>query len=325
MDRTERKEARVERRAEARSELKDPAYEIFIGVLSLLSIFNIVAIYAFYDDPSMQTVLQVMNGLFSLIFLGDFIYRMITAEKASRYFFRLWGWADLLASLPLPQLKILRIFRLLRVYRLLRELGPRTVWRLLVRDRADSALMVLLLMGVFVLQFGSLAVLGVEKGADGSNIETASDALWYTIVTISTVGYGDQYPVTELGRMIGAGIIVIGVGIFGTFTGYLANVFLGPRKDDGEADAAESGDETAASRAEQAVEDEERTHPASRGVAAGAASGAVARGVKEAADAAAEAEAEDAVAAAAAREARLRELLARSEETIAEMRELLRR
>ena len=62
---------------------------------------------------------------------------------------------------------------------------------------------------------------------------TASDALWYTIVTISTVGYGDQYPVTNPGRIVGVVIIVVGVGIFGTFTGYLANLFLAPRKDDG--------------------------------------------------------------------------------------------
>ncbi len=318
MDRTERKQARAERRTQARAELKDPAYEIFIGVLSLLSIVNIVLVYAFHDDPSMQTVLQVMNALFSLIFLGDFIYRMITAEKASRYFFRMWGWADLLASLPLPQLKILRIFRLLRVYRLLRELGPRTVWRLLVRDRADSALMVLLLMGVFVLQFGSLVVLAVEKGADGANIESASDALWYTIVTISTVGYGDQYPVTDVGRLIGAVIIVVGVGIFGTFTGYLANVFLGPRKDDG--DDADTGD--AAQAADDTDADDDRAHPARHGVAAGAVSGAVARGVQEAADAAGD---DDDPEASAAREARLRELLAQSERTLAEMRELLPR
>ena len=52
------------------------------------------------------------------------------------------------------------------------------------------------------------------------------------LVTISTVGYGDQYPVTGSGRLIGVLIIVIGVGIFGTFTGYLANLFLSPSKKD---------------------------------------------------------------------------------------------
>ena len=90
----------------------------------------------------------------------------------------------------------------------------------------------LLLMGIFVLQFGSLTMLRIEQNAPGANITTASDALWYTIVTISTVGYGDQYPVTNPGRIVGVGIIVVGVGIFGTFTGYLANFFLAPKKKD---------------------------------------------------------------------------------------------
>ena len=144
-----------------RSELKSIGYEIFIGILSILSIVNLV---------------------------------------------------------------------LIRVYRLLRDVGIRTIGRALIKDRAGSSLYVLLLMGVFVLEYGSLAILRVELGAPEANITTASDAIWYTIVTISTVGYGDQYPVTNEGRIIGAVIIVVGVGIFGTFTGYLADFFLSPRK-----------------------------------------------------------------------------------------------
>ena len=85
-------------------------------------------------------------------------------------------------------------------------------------------------MGILVLEFGSLEILHVEQNAPGANITTASDALWYTIVTISTVGYGDRYPVTNEGRIVGSLIIVVGVGIFGTFTGYLANLFLSPRR-----------------------------------------------------------------------------------------------
>jgi voltage-gated potassium channel len=119
-----------------------------------------------------------------------------------------------------------------RVYRLMRDVGPRNILRTLVRDRAGSALLILLLMGILVLQFGSLLMLYFEQYAPGANITSASDALWYTIVTISTVGYGDQYPVTDAGRLWGSVIIVIGVGIFGTFTGYLANLFLSPRKGD---------------------------------------------------------------------------------------------
>ena len=239
--------------ARARSELKSTGYEIFIGVLSLLSIANIVMMYTIVNDDALDAVLWLMNGLFSVIFLVDFTYRLVTAPQRGAYFFRHFGWADLLASIPLPQLKILRVFRLMRVFRLLRELGPRAVVRTLVNDRAGSALFALLIMGVLVLQFGSLVMLYVEQYAPGANITTASDALWYTVVTISTVGYGDQYPVTDLGRIFGGVIIVVGVGIFGTFTGYLANLFLSPRKDLGD----EGGERPAAEAAVPATTTEE--------------------------------------------------------------------
>ena len=196
-----------------------------------------------------------MNAILSGIFLIDFTYRLFTAESKSGYFFRRFGWADLLASLPFQQVKILRIFRLVRVFRLLRAYGVKNIGRSLLRDRAGSALLTLLLMGILVLEFGSLGILNVEQNASGANITTASDALWYTIVTISTVGYGDRYPVTNEGRIIGSLIIVVGVGIFGTFTGYLANLFLAPSKKPAAAPtAARDGRRTAQGRPAQGAD-----------------------------------------------------------------------
>ena len=216
--------------AARRSELKSTNYEIFIGILAMLSIFNLVVTFAFLKDPALQMVMEVMNALLSAIFMTDFLYRLFTARSKSEYFFRQYGWADLLSSLPFEQLKVLRLFRLWRVYLMMREIGPKKVFSSLLKDRAQSALLTLLLAGIFVLEFGSLWMLRIEEYAKGANITTASDAIWYTIVTISTVGYGDQYPVTNAGRMLGALIIIVGVGIFGTFTGYLANLFLSPAK-----------------------------------------------------------------------------------------------
>ena len=213
-------------------------YEIFVGVLSILSIVNIFLGY-FYQDADMKGILDIMNGLFSIIFLGDFAYRMLTVPSKSQYFFRDFGWADLFASLPLPQFKILRVFRLFRVYRLMTKIGPKVIVNTLVKDRAGSALYVLLLMGILVLEFGALAVLKWEKVNPDANIKTASDAVWYVMVTISTVGYGDRYPTTDLGRIMGALVIIIGVGIFGTFTGFLANFFLSPAKKEEEEAAPE--------------------------------------------------------------------------------------
>jgi len=133
----------------------------------------------------------------------------------------------------------------------MREFGFKNIVRSLVKDRAGSALVTLLLMGILVLEFGSLQILYLEQKSPDANIQNASDALWYTIVTISIVGYGDQFPVTNPGRLMGTLIIVIGVGIFGTFTGYLANLFLSPRAEEPAAEKTQPAADEAQDRLAQ--------------------------------------------------------------------------
>ncbi len=98
---------------------------------SILSIVNMVLAFLF-RDPFMQTVVGVMNGVFMPIFFADFCYRFFTAQSKSQYFFRNFGWADLLSSLSFPNTKILRVFRLWRVIRLMRNFGLRNLARGLV-------------------------------------------------------------------------------------------------------------------------------------------------------------------------------------------------
>ena len=185
-----------------------------------------------------------MNAIFSIIFLADFTYRIFTAPSALAYFFRHFGWADLLASLPFAQFKILRVFRLVRVYRLLREVGIRTIGRTLLQDRAGSALYVLLLMGILVL--------AVRQPHDARHRAERPGREHHDRLGRPLVH--DRHdldrrlrrplPGHRLGRLCGVVIIVVGVGIFGTFTGYLANVFLGPN--DAAKDEDKDEDEDAA-------------------------------------------------------------------------------
>jgi voltage-gated potassium channel len=213
--------------AEERAGLKNPGYEIFIAALSVLSIVNLVLVFVI-QDQDLDYVLAIMNAPITIIFLLDFLYRLKSAPSKSYYFWRNWGWADLLASLPFQQTKILRLFRLVKVYRLLQEYGTRNIIRSLIKDKAGSALLSLLFIAILVLEFGSLLMLRLEANVEGANITSASDAIWYIIVTMSTVGYGDEFPITNPGRVLGTVIIIVGVGIFGTLTGYLANLFLSP-------------------------------------------------------------------------------------------------
>ena len=79
-----------------------------------------------------------------------------------------------------------------------------------------------------MLILGSISILQVETVPE-SNIKTASDAIWWAFTTITTVGYGDVYPVTAGGRVIAALLIITGVGLFGTFTGFVAAWFVGDK------------------------------------------------------------------------------------------------
>lgn len=224
-------------------ELKGIGYELFIGALSILSIFNLVALLIFSGDSNIATVLGIMNAIMFPIFLGDFFYRLFTTESKSGYFFRGFGWADLLSSLPFPNAKILRLFRLWRVYRLFKEFGVSNLFREIITQRAQNALLTVSFLVLCVLEFGALSVLYAEQNAPDANIKSASDAIWWTYVTITTVGYGDRFPVTNWGRIVGIFVMTAGVGLFGTLSGFLANSFLTPPKQKAANESAE-GDAT---------------------------------------------------------------------------------
>ena len=210
-------------------ELKSIPYELFIGSLSVLSIFNI-AIHTFVKDIGVLGILIVINIILSVIFLVDFFYRIITARSRKEYFIHQFGWADLLASIPIPQLKALRLFRLFRVYRLLQALGVKRVFYEFIKTRGGSALLTIFLIAFLVFEFGGIFVLIAERNATDANILTSSDALWWIMATVTTVGYGDTYPVTNAGRIVGVLVMITGIGLFGTLTGFLANLFLSPKE-----------------------------------------------------------------------------------------------
>jgi voltage-gated potassium channel Kch len=211
-------------------ELKGIGYELFIGALSILSIANLIMMLVLRDDGSLETVLQIMNAIMFPIFLGDFLYRFFTSENRANYFFRGFGWADLLSSLPFQQVKIFRVFRIWRVVRLFMEFGAKNLVREFVTHRAENALLTVGFLVLCVLEFGSLGVLSAERSSPDANIKSASDAIWWAYVTITTVGYGDRFPVTNWGRIVGIFVMTAGVGLFGTLSGFLANSFLSPPK-----------------------------------------------------------------------------------------------
>jgi voltage-gated potassium channel len=211
-------------------ELGNPGYELFIVGLSIVSLVNFVISFLPIDQ-NVKIIAQIVDTPISLILLIDFTRRLLRSHPRRAYFIDNGGWLDLLGSLPLSQLKIFRLFRVVRVVRLLRVHGGREILRSVLRHRADNALRIIVFLVIVLLEFGSISVLEAERSAPTGNIKTGGEALWWAFVSVTTVGYGDYYPVTAWGRAFAVLILAAGVGLFGALSGYLANFFLSPSEE----------------------------------------------------------------------------------------------
>ena len=211
-----------------RGDLKSTSYEFFMLAVAILSIANLPLLIVFpWGSQSWQLVVFVEAAL-TLIFVIDFGYRLKTAPSKWGYFYGQKGFLDLLSCAP--ALRIFRLFRIVRAVRITRQLGGPRVLRELRQELASGALYLVIFVGILVLEVCGLLELYFEEDAPGANITTAGDALWWGYVTATTVGYGDQYPVTRGGRLTGLIMLTVGVALFATFSGFLASTFLSPRK-----------------------------------------------------------------------------------------------
>jgi voltage-gated potassium channel len=220
-----------------RPELGNPGYELFIVGLSIVSLVNLV-ISLVPADANVESIALIMDLPISAILLFDFTRRLVRSHPRRAYFIADGGWLDLLGSLPFSKLRIFRLFRVVRVVRLLHAKGGRAILRSVMRHRADNALLIILFLVIVLLEFGSMSVLVAERSSPDANIKTGGEALWWAFVSITTVGYGDFYPTSTWGRTFAIFILAAGVGMFGALSGFLANFFLSPAKEDVETSAA---------------------------------------------------------------------------------------
>lgn len=198
---------------------------ILILVLSVYVLLALVADTFFKLPPEVSKILGYTDNGICLVFLFDFTLRYHRA--ANKLAFMKWGWIDLIASIPTFNfMRAGRLFRLIRLIRLLRAFrSTKHIIHHVFKNRIQGTLTSVAIIAVLMLLFSSVAILQFETDPD-SNIKTAGDALWWSYVTITTVGYGDKYPVTTEGRVIAVVLMTVGVGLFGTFTAYVSSWFV---------------------------------------------------------------------------------------------------
>lgn len=204
-------------------------FELFVFALVSLSVLNSIALM-FELESQQRQVIAIVNLSISVFLLVDAIIRAVRAPNKRRFFLTLHGWLYFVGSLPIPFFGLFRMLQTGLMARNLRRSDYSSMSQVVVKRRAQSTLLAVLLAVILVLELGAILILRVEQGTEAANIQTASDALWWGIVTVATIGYGDRYPVSNEGRVVGVFMIVAGVALFSAITSFLAQWFLAPRR-----------------------------------------------------------------------------------------------
>ena len=179
-------------------------------------------------EAYMFEALDLLAAVIYLIFVVDLVLRVIAAGKelltlAGWIVFLKENWLMLLATL-LPAFRSLRVLRVILV---LRGLTP------FLKTRSSKVGMVVGVSLPLVIYTSALSVFEAERYADGANITSFGEAIWWALASVTTVGYGDRFPVTDDGRFVATFLMIIGIGLFSSLTALLAAWVMGQKNDQG--------------------------------------------------------------------------------------------
>nr|WP_274704479.1 ion transporter [Salinimicrobium profundisediminis] len=218
-------------------------FDVFIISLILLNILALVLESVIPIKQQYHEQFVLFETFSVLIFTLEYVLRVWSANVKPKYSRSVIGnfkyactplaVIDLLAILPfyLPflgiDLRLLRMFRIFRVFRLFKIARYLTALELMERVliKKKEELMVSLIFTVFLLLLASTLMYYVENEAQPEHFSSIPETMWWGIATLTTVGYGDMYPVTGLGQFLGGIIAIIGIGLFALPTGILAAGF----------------------------------------------------------------------------------------------------
>ena len=202
-------------------------------VILIFSIFSlaILPIQMFYKGS--EDVLLIIDSadiVLCSFFFADFLKQLFQA-KGSRLAYMKYGWIDLLSSIPsIPVLQIGRIFRILRLLKVMRQVSKLSdLTEGLFRNPTAGAFAVTSVLAVSTVFMSAFLVLEAEYNVPEAKIRTAGDALWWAVTTVTTVGYGDVYPITAAGRYVGVVTMLVGIAVAGSLTAAMASLLIRKR------------------------------------------------------------------------------------------------
>lgn len=198
-------------------------------LLAMVSV-SLIVIEALQElSPHQRELFERVDLVIASLFLAEFVYRLLRAENRRRFWAR--SWWELLAAIPVTSdmartLRGVQLFRVIRFIRVLRivRLGVR-LHVLLARMRAfgKATHLVTITVTVTIIIFGGAVAFHYFEFGHNPNVKSFWDSAWWSLITVTTVGYGDIYPMTGEGRVIAAALLLIGLAAFGVFTASIAS------------------------------------------------------------------------------------------------------
>lgn len=199
----------------------------FLIIVSLIS-FTIETL----PNLSLQFkyILSLVEIISVIIFSIEYILRIIVADNKLKFIFSFYGFIDLLAIFPfyvahgidLRSIRIFRLFRLFRAFKILRYSRAMQKFRQAFISIKEE-LVLFFIAAIFLLYISSVGIYYFEVDAQPEQFSSIFHCLWWAVATLTTVGYGDVYPVTLGGKIFTSIIVLIGIGVIAVPTGLIAS------------------------------------------------------------------------------------------------------
>ena len=206
------------------------SFAFFIQFLIVLSVITFSVETLPNLKPQTVTILNSIEIFCVIVFTLEYVARIYVADNKPKFIFSFFGLIDLFAILPFYlsfglDLRSLRVLRMFRLFRLLKLVRYNRAMRHFTKAMLMAKEQIILFMGVtlVLIYFAAIGIYYFENEAQPEHFSSIFDSLWWSIVTLTTVGYGDVYPITVGGRVFTFFILLIGLGIVAIPTGIISS------------------------------------------------------------------------------------------------------
>ncbi|MBV7270294.1 ion transporter [Winogradskyella luteola] len=206
------------------------SFAFFIQFLIILSVITFSVETLPNLKPQTKIILNSIEIFCVMVFTLEYLARIYVADKKPKFIFSFFGIIDFLAILPFylsfgVDLRSLRILRMFRLFRLLKLVRYNKAMRHFTKAMLLAKEQIILFMGVtlVLIYFAAIGIYYFENEAQPEHFSSIFDSLWWSIITLTTVGYGDVYPITVGGRIFTFFILLIGLGIVAIPTGIISS------------------------------------------------------------------------------------------------------